>query len=245
MKKSTVALISLALVILLLGGGVFFLIRNLDRIVERAIEKYGTKAAGTSVRAEGVKIGLKAGRGSVSGLTIANPDGFSNQPAFRLGGIILDLDTASLTSEVPVIDEIRITDPAFLVEMNAKGQTNIGVIEKNLGRRSGGGGAKQEEKEEHQEPVRLKIRKIVIEGGGGVLDLTAVGGKRQEAKLPVITLTNLGGRNGITPEALSETVLTALVKAAEQAAARKGVEKAIRNQIQEKTDEALKKLLGE
>jgi len=87
----------------------------------------------------------------------------------------------------------------------------------------------------------LKIKRLTIAGGKGTVDLSAIGGKRLQATLPAIVLTNLGGSNGITAEELSRTVLNALVRALEEAAARQGAEQLLRKEA----GNALQRLLGQ
>ena len=257
MKKSRIILPIIAILIVITAAGLYFLIRNLDAIVEAAIEKYGTIAAGTPVKVQAVRIGLKEGRGSVKGLTVANPPGFSDRDIFSLGEIVLALDTASLTSELPVVEEIRIAGPALLFEVNQSAKSNLDVLKQKLGQI--GERRKKEGAEAEKDQPRLLVRRLTIEGGEGTLDLTAVGGKRYQAKLPPVSLSDIGGREGVTPTALGEAVLAALIKSLEQAAVEQGVNEAVRGRLekeagrlQEKLDEkigpgageALKKLLG-
>lgn len=256
MKTSKVILLVLTVLVIIVAAAIFFLVRNLDSLVASAIEKYGTAAAGTPVQVQTVEIGLKEGRGSVRGLTVANPPEFSDRHIFSLGEITLDLDTESLTSELPEVQEIRIGQPAFLFEVNEKAGTNLDALKKNVRERQRT--EKEAAQTERKDEPRLRVRRLTIEGGQGVLDLTAVGGKEVQAKLPPVTLTDIGGEQGVTPTALGEAVLAALIKSLEEAAVRHGVEGAIRGKLegeaerlQERLDEkvapgageALKKLL--
>lgn len=225
MNKRRLLYITLAVAALAVVA-IVFLVKNLDALVERAIEKYGSAAAGTAVRVSAVDIGLQEGRGAIRGLTVANPPGFAAEPLFALGEIALDLDTASLTAEVPVIESIKIGAPQFLYQLNDKGESNLGVVQKHLKQGSGG----TSEKSDAGKPTRLKIKHLTIAGGKGTVDLSAFGGKRYQATLPPIVLTNLGGRNGITAEELSRVVIGALARALEQAAARQGAEQLLRKE---------------
>jgi hypothetical protein len=188
---------------------------------------------------------------------VNNPPGFSDRDIFSLGEIVLDLDTASLTSELPVVEEIRIGEPTLLFEMNESTKSNLEVLKQNV--RTIGERRRKEGAEVEKDQPRLLVRRLTIEGGQGTLDLTAVGGKEYQAKLPPVTLTDIGGQQGVTPTALGEAVLAALIKNLEQAAVRHGVKEAVRDRLeeeagrlQEKLDEkiapgageALKKMLG-
>lgn len=224
------------LILLILAGflalalvAVLLLVRNLDSLVAKAVERHGTAVAGTDVRVQEVEIGLRAGTGALHGLTVANPPGFSPQPIFTFADILVNLDTDTLTNEVPVVDQIRILAPTFHLEVDAQGRSNLEVVRDNLRRHS----AARPRLPDRQEPTRLLIRQLLITEGSGVLDLSAFGGGRHQATLPPITLNDLGGAQGLTPEALGEAVLTALIDALQQSALRQKIEKEVRGRLEE------------
>jgi len=256
MKKSRVFLLIVGGLVILAAAALFFLLQNLDALVKAGIEKYGSQAAGTAVRVESVHIELQEGRGTVRGITVANPRGFSRESFFSLGEISIALDPASLTTDLPVVREIRIGAPVLRYEINAEAKTNLGILQSHLKRKTGDG---SQSRDREGEALRLLVKRINIADGQAVLDLTAIGGRRFDAKLPSITLNNIGGRQGVTPDALGDAVLAALAGSLEQAAARQGVEQVIRDslgqeagQLQQQLEEkigpgsgdALKRVLG-
>jgi len=259
MKKAKIILLILTGLAVLAVAAIFFLVQNLDAMVKSAIEKYGSEAAGATVRVQTVRIELKSGRGSIQGLTVANPTGFSSERIFSLGEISLELDPASLTTNLPMVKEIRIDAPTFRYEVNAQAQTNLGAIKQNLKRFSAGRSQASRPATEKNGEKRLFVKRLTIAGGQGTLDLSAVGGKMLTAKMPPVTLTDIGGRQGLPPAALGEAVLSALLKNLEETAARQGVEQALRGKLgegagrlQQELDEklapgageALRKVLG-
>ena len=262
MKKTKIALLVFGAVVVVVAAALFFLLQNLDGLVKSAIEKYGSEATGTPVQVQAVKFALRQGRGTVAGVTVGNPQGFSSRPIFRLGEITVAVDTTSLTSKLPVVREIHVVAPAFRYEVNGHGQTNLAVLQRHLQQVSAaasGKGAKGPSAAAKSGGVHLLVKKLRIDGGVGILDLTGVGGKVLQAKLPPLTLTDLGGRQGLTPSALGQTVLAALSRELEQVAARRGIEQAVRSRLQGKAGKleqkldrnlgpaaggALKKLLG-
>ena len=131
MNKRRLLYITLAVAALAVVA-IVFLVKNLDALVERAIEKYGSAAAGTAVRVSAVDIGLQEGRGAIRGLTVANPPGFAAEPLFALGEIALDLDTASLTAEVPVIESIKIGARRFALK--SEGAEPVRTVTQTSGR---------------------------------------------------------------------------------------------------------------
>ena len=83
MKKAILGFV--LIIIFVIGGGVYYVLNNLDDLVKAAIEKYGSEATQTAVRVDRVKINLVDGAGGISGLTIANSNSFTMPNAFSLG----------------------------------------------------------------------------------------------------------------------------------------------------------------
>ena len=81
--KGVMGVVAVLIVIVLIA--LWYVLGNLDRLVEAAIERVGPQVTGTSVLVSGVSISLKEGRGEISGLTIGNPDGFESPHALRIG----------------------------------------------------------------------------------------------------------------------------------------------------------------
>lgn len=225
---------------LLVAGGIFYLVGNLDKLVKEAIEKYGSQAAGTRVTVAKVHIDLGQARGQIHTLQIANPPGFSTTPLFRLGEVEIQLDPGSLTGATPTIDEIRILAPQLRFEVNNRGQTNLEAFKKGLapakqgGAGSGSGGDSKE--------TRLLVKKLIIADAGANLDLSAVGGKTYAGTLPPVTLTNLGGPQGVTPQQLGRIVLATLTEQLEKEAMRRGVDAALRNRLDNAAGKLQRKL---
>src|SRR6476659_6125022 len=123
MKKSVIVGVALATVV---AGTVLFLHSNLDSIVKRAIEKYGSAAAQTDVRLDSVHLALGAGEGAITGLKVANPKGYSSAQALQLGVISVKLDTGSISGNGPiVIRELLIDHPEVDYESTTTGETNL------------------------------------------------------------------------------------------------------------------------
>ena len=130
MKKVFLSL--LLIIVIAIAGGVYYLLTNLDALVEAAIEKYGSEATQTAVRVDSVKISLKEGSSAINGLSVANPAGFEAKYAFSLGEISNKINIESLGNDVIVIDDITIRAPQVYFEMNQQRQTNLKELKKNL-----------------------------------------------------------------------------------------------------------------
>ena len=123
-------ILGLGLIVLLaIGGGVYYVYSNLGMFVEQAIETLGSEAAGVAVRVDSVDLDLAAGRATILGLTVANPPGYEGPYAFALGHITVDIDIDSLQEMNPIIlDEIRVEAPEIYFDMNKAGKSNLDVI---------------------------------------------------------------------------------------------------------------------
>ncbi len=206
-------LLGVALVLVIaVGGTLFYLVSSLDSLVKNAIEKYGSEMTGTAVRVESVRIELAAGKGTIRGLTIANPAGFSTAHAFTLGEITLDIDPGSVTGDPLVIDEIAIRAPQVSYEMNAQAQSNLVVINNNLSAYSGGGGgggSSDATASDDAAETRLSVVRFEFEKGQVAANTSAVGGKDGSLSLPALRMNDLGGKQGMTGAELGKKVLSA------------------------------------
>lgn len=218
--------------LLVVGIAAYFLIQNLDSIVKGAIEKFGSEATGTAVTVQNVAIGLQAGEGAIQGLRVANPSGFSGAAIFSLGDISLKLDTASLTGNLPVIQDIHVGTPAVLYEVNQEGQTNVSVLRKNLDAfRREHTSARKKASPSAKDEKKFLVKRLTIEAGQADIDLSAVGGDRMSAEMGTITLTNIGGKNGVTASELGQIVVGGLVKRLQQTAALAGADRMIKQKL--------------
>lgn len=237
MKKIVLGVI--VVLILVVGGAIYYGLSNLDALVKAAIEKYGSQTTQTAVRVEKVQIKLAEGDGAIYGLTVANPKGFIQEQAFSLGEIGLGIDLQSLKEEPYVINRITVRAPQVFVEVNEKNKTNLNELKNNLpasgktakegGEQSAGTGGKE---------PRLIIRQLTFEQGQITAKVTPLK-KDYDLKLPAINMANLGGSKGATPTELSKEILKRLTDAATAEIKKKGIDAELdklKSQAQEKID---------
>jgi hypothetical protein len=195
------------LLFIAIGGGIFYLFHNLDTIVKMAIEKYGSEAIKTQVRVDKVRIKLQEGSASISGLTIANPPGFSMPYAFSLGDISVGIDINSLTGNVIVIREIGIAAPQVFFEINADKKANLNVLSKNLGTSAE---TPPPEEKAGAEP-KLIINKASLSDAELQALVVPLDNKEYRLKLPTITMSNLGAPKGAPPAEIARQMLDQLL----------------------------------
>lgn len=201
--------IGFAVLLIILAGAAYYLHLNLDSIVKAAIEKYGSEAAHTAVKVDGVKLSVTTGEGSLNGLSVHNPDGFTPASALSLGIISVKLDTHSLAGNGPIIiREIIVEKPNILFEANMTGDSNLQAIERNTH-----SGTPAANNSDSKAPARkIIINNLVVRNGQIQITHPLLQGKLLTAVLPTIQLTNLGKENGgATPAVIADLVLRSIV----------------------------------
>jgi hypothetical protein len=223
-------------VVLGLGIGVYSLYSNLDSLIVRAIEEYGSEAAGAAVRVDGVSLDLEAGRASVYGLRVNNPPGFKGQYAFTLGEITVDIDLDSLVERNPIVlDEIRIESPVVFFELDESRRSNLDVLKDNAGKSSGDGdgsdGSTTDSAGSSRLEPRLTIRRLRFSGGRVQADAQAIGGGEIDAKLATAVLSNVGGRKGATGSEIGAIVVEELGRQTALAIGRDQIGKLLKGKV--------------
>ena len=228
MKKRMI--IGLGVLAALAAIGLFTLVSNLNRIVAGAIEKHGSSATGTSVSVAGVDISLRQTSSGIDNLRVASPDGYAASEAFRLGGIRIDVDVASVREDPIVIEKIEITAPEIFAEFQKDGSSNLTQIKEHLEsfipKREGNGGGS-----EPKAAKRIRIEELVFSEGQIAVDASALGIDARSVKLPSFRLNNVGGSDGGTPPELAKEILTTLVSRSANEVARSEVNRRVREMM--------------
>ncbi len=223
------------LVLAVAGAGVF-LLQNLDGIVKDLIEDIGTEVVGQKVSVADVKVNLAEGSASISGLSVANPPGFSAEPVFSLGNIKVAIDTGSITGPVYVINEISVSDVSVLAEQKGT-STNVQTLLDGMPQSEGGEASASESAAGSD--VLLAINQVNFANGS--MELRSDQFENQKVKLSRLNLRNLGTpENGLTPEEVGAEVANQLVDQITDA-----VTDAIAQYAKKEAEKAVKAKLGE
>jgi hypothetical protein len=188
-----------------------FVVTNINGIVKSAIEHYGSAAAKTPVRVSSVSIKLTEGSGTIEGLTVANPRGFSSPHVLSLGSVSVRIEPRTVTSGVVVIDEVRITAPRVVYEMNDARVSNVDVLKKNIGSQGPSETKRSPGEKNAAKEKRLRIKRLIIEAARVDVRVAGLGEKPQTVTLQKIELTDIGGHEGATPEQAARQILSAIV----------------------------------
>ena len=228
-------ILGLVVLIVLIGAGGYYLFMNLDGLIKRAVEQYGSAATQASVTLDSVKLALTTGQGELSGLSIGNPKGFSTPKAFYLGNIAVKVNTASIQGTGPiVIDSITIDKPQVTYELLNSGTSNLQAIQNNAqayakslqgsGEAAKAVPANSATANGGVSPAnggtsrKLIISSLTVSGGQISISQEMLKGKQLDAPLPTIHLTNIGkDSGGATAGQVAEQLLNAISQSAAQA----------------------------
>lgn len=226
MKKALIIIV--VLVLLGLGGGLYYLFSNLDAIVARAIEKYGSQATQTEVRVDGVSIRLGEGSATIEGLSIGNPEGFATENVFELGSINVAIDINSIMDDTIVFNNIAIRQPRVFFEINDEGRNNLTLIKDNLA------GPAPEEEQQTSEMPDLLIRNFLFSDASLHAEIVPVG-RSYDLNLAALTLTDIGGPDGAQPGQIARDLLNRLVNHVQERVRQEGLDQ-VKEQVKQELD---------
>ena len=233
MKKIVIGISVLAIVAV---AGVFVLVGNLDKIVKGAIETIGSELLGTPVAVAAVEIKLDSGSGQISGLSIANPPGYSQEKAFQMDLNRLSLNLKSLGKQPIVIDDLTIKNPIVHLEVKEDGSSNLQTLLNNIEKNSKNADKKAAEKgAESQsgsrgEPIRISFGNLAITGA--TVQVSVPGTNPETVVIADSVLKNAGEGSGLTPGELGSLIIGQIVS--------RSLETALKKSITEQVEKATK-----
>ena len=128
MKKIVLVFIFLVAV---LGGLTYWFFDNLDDFIKSYMVEYGSKMTKTDVEVDSVKTDISKGEILINRIGIENPKGFSNNEAFEVKKVKIQVNKDSLNQDVIEIPLILINNPEIIYEYNGK-KTNFNVLKDNI-----------------------------------------------------------------------------------------------------------------
>jgi len=235
-KTSKIFLGLLVAIILVVGGGIFYLGSNLDSIVAQVIQDQGSAATGTAVRVEGVSIKLQDASASISGLSVANPAGFSDNPAIEFGSFSINLDSSTLTSDPIIIESITVNSLKLRVEQDGS-NNNLRTIMDALPSSSA-----DDSSQAGSDAPKIIIKRFELNDASADVSIPQLGENRT-VDIANIALTNIGQEtNGATAAQLAQQILMPVMNAALSSAAVDGVKGKVEDKISEQTNKLKGKL---
>lgn len=186
MKKLLIGLA--VLLVLVVGGLAAFVKFGTEPTIRYALETEGTSATQTGVSVEDVNLSIMGGSLSLSGLKLANPDGYTTPEALSLGKVSAKVDRNSLFSDQIVVDQISLDAPSITFE-RGKEMSNLEKIKQAIDQYLPA-------TPDQQEPTKtVLIRELLINGAKLNYNLKP-GAKIRSLTLPDTRVENIGGTDG-------------------------------------------------
>lgn len=244
MKAIKILGLFVLVVIIAIAGLAYYTFSNLDRLIVQGVEHYGSEAIGTKVSLEGANVEVQNGRVELSSFQIANPPGFESQYAFAFNKIItqVDLNQSLLDQNQAItVGEITIDGASVIAEQKNLTDTNLTKLAEMLSENSSGTNTAPEESTSESGAARLiKVESFTF-SNANILLITEEWGERN-IQLPTISAQNLGGANGLLPEALATELMDIVLGQAEKAV-KKELEglakKKVRSELKDRLNEEL------
>lgn len=242
MKVLKMLLGIVVLLVVVIGGVLFWGLSDINNIVKKAVETVGPQVTHTSVTLTAADIQLTEGRGVLSGLTIGNPVGFSSANLFTIDKIVLDVDPASVLDGIIVIDEITLDGARLIAEHKNLAETNIQALLKGMKSTSSTSEPAPTD-DTNGEDIRLIVKKLKVINN----ELSLVSEKlgNYTLPLPAIEQNNIGDPAvGLTPAELGSAILKPILRNAEKAAKAK-IKSLAEDELKAKAEDKLKEKLGD
>jgi hypothetical protein len=218
MKKIVLVFILLVAVI---GGLTYWFFENLDDFIKSYMVEYGSKMTKTDVEVDSVKTDISKGEIIINRVGIENPKGFSNNEAFEVKKVKIQVNKDSLNQDVIEIPLVLINNPEIIYEYNGK-KTNFNVLkdniqnyqknvnnssnEKKIGKVTENKQTKENKEKKTSKTFFIKELKIVdLEVKARV---SSVKKDFLNKKIPLIIIKNIGSETkGASPEFILERVI--------------------------------------
>ncbi|MDD3030028.1 MAG: hypothetical protein PHS57_07095 [Alphaproteobacteria bacterium] len=222
MKKKIVWGVAALFALVLIS--VIFVGSNLDSLVRRAVETYGTAVTKAQTTLGRVDISLASGTGTLKNFKLGNPEGFKTDKAMSFGEVSVEIDPSSIAGNGPIVlRKVLIDAPEITYEVAQNGDTNLQTLQKNIQAytaaltKDNKAGAKETGKNEGQ-GRNLVIERLIISNGQVHLSHALLEGKKISVGLPTITMTNIGkeDKDGASPAEIAQRLLSKITDEAIQ-----------------------------
>ncbi|MDZ7748091.1 MAG: hypothetical protein U5K43_03945 [Halofilum sp. (in: g-proteobacteria)] len=205
------------------------------------MERGGTRALGVPVELDSMGVSPFSGRLGMDGFRVANPEGFSGEPVFRLDRGRVAVRVRSLFGDVIEIPEITLEGLHVRLERTASG-VNLKRILDNLGGTGGDGRGASGDAGTGGAGPRVRVGLGGHRPGGRQRRPRAQLGERGrfELELPTIELRDIGtDGGGVTVAALIERITRVVIARLEEAGARElpdRIRRELRQRVERETE---------
>lgn len=215
--KIIIKLLVLILVVatVVIGAATFYL----DTIAKKAIEFGGSEALGVATTVDDLDISIFNGSTSLSGFSIANPQGFSDNLFMVLKQGKVNIDTETLMSDIIHISEISFVGLHLSLEQSSQ-SSNVKALLGNVPQSKSSSSTTQSDTPasppSSQSTKKFVVDRLILDDIAVSAKIQALGTKLSDVSLtvPRIELTNIGQQQGgmMMPE-LVEFIVTEVINA--------------------------------
>lgn len=196
------------LFVLLLAGGVFLYL-NFGSLAKNTAEKIASNALGVAVTISSLDISLKDKRAVLTGLKIANPDGYRNPHAITAEKLVVGLNTAS--KELVDIDDVEVDDVTVYLELTERG-ANITDLKKLANQ-------KKQKESFASEKIRVIVRKMVVGTSTVHTSIAVLNTNFSSIQVPPVRISGIGTKsNGVLAKEAVRQIFVQYIKAVESRA---------------------------
>lgn len=188
---------------LIIAGIVTFLIININSVVKNGVEVVGSEVLGVEVGVGKVEISIFSGKGSISGLTVANPADYDSPNAFTVDDISVHVDPGSIGSDKIYIKEIIVDGASVTYEGNFL-DSNIKQLQKTAETSTGG-------PVEEGAALKLQIDRLLLTNTSVGVHMSFLD-QTLALTLPTLEINDLGEDEDATVADVINEVLVALNK---------------------------------
>lgn len=207
--------LGIGLILLVIAGSLVVTLA-IDTIVGSNIERIGSEMTETRVTVDDVSISLISGEGTITGLQLANPDGFNTENALVVNDLYIKLDLRSLLTNEITVEQVRVTGPTLFVEQKLT-ENNLRTILQSIEKMADSSEKPHDPSDDPGKTTgtRLVLAHFILTDGSVHL-YTGIGGERAErVSMAPVELHDIGREDG-TP-VVEQVVLQIAEKVVEQA----------------------------
>lgn len=208
-----------AFVIVLIGA---FIVLNftIDGIVKSNIEESGTELFQTQVDVGNVNISLFDGSGEIYGLSVANPEDFSDEPAIEMEEIRIKVDLMSLLSDTILVENVNITGASLFFEQQGFG-VNLRQLNENM------------DLAVDEDDPAMVIDHLLVDRAIVRVSSTIDRERTAEATLESFELNGIGRQGSNTIKQSMQQIMEPLIERAIQEAVSRGLLEQLENKVQD------------
>lgn len=212
-KIAIVLILVIVITVVALG---YFVFSSIDKIAKSAVEYGGTYATQVDTTVETMDVAITKGTVEMSGLTLANPAGFTTDHFFTLATTNASFDLESLQAEKYIIPSVNLKGIDVILD-KGKNPSNYNTILNSLKRFESGEAAPADNTKEGKDVI---IKSLVIEDINiHLANMPGVSLLAGEVaiNIPMIELQNIGEEESMNASDIFNLVIKTVLAAAVEA----------------------------